>query len=278
MGEVRWAGRMVRRWGGLLLLGALAGVLGAYGSSLRHPPSYVALATVEVVSAVTGDARNLYDLDLARAQAQAYLPQIRRTGVLSDVIAATGMRRTPADLAAGIVVEQVPGTALINIRYYAGDGASAAYLANLVAETFIRRVTADRRAAQARARAALDARLAANEVALQTALTRQAVLQQQSPRPPAGQAELDRLTATLPDLERARTGLQRDLDELRRLHALDATPLRLVTRATAPPAPVAVRGVLSLGVAALGGLLAAALALAAWASVRGDRRRPTDDA
>lgn len=260
--DIRQGDRFLQRWAGLLVLGVLAGVLGAYLSGLRHAPSYVALATVQVVSAATGDDQDMYDLDLAETLAQAYLPQIRRTGVLSDVIAATGMHSTPEELAAVVRVERVPGTALINIRYYAGDGASAAYLANLVAETFIRRVTADRRAAQARARADLDARLAANETALRAALTRQAILQQQSTRPPAAQAELDQLTTTLLDLEQARAGLRRDLDTLRRLHALDAVPVRLVTRATAPPEPVAVRGALSLSAAALGGLLAAALALA----------------
>ena len=274
MGEIRQAGRFVRRWAGLLLLGALAGVLGAYGSSLRHAPSYVAVATVEVVSTVTGDARNVYDLALAESLAQAYLPQIRRTGVLSDVIATLGLRRTPEDLAAVVMVERVPGTPLINIRYHAADGASAAYLANAVAEAFIRRVTADRRAAQARARADLDERLAANDAALQAALTRRAVLQQQPTRTPAAQAELDQLTTTVPDLERTRATLRSDLDDLRRRQALDATPLRLVAPATAPPEPVAVRGVLGLSVAALGGLLAAALLLAAWNYTVGLRANP----
>jgi uncharacterized protein involved in exopolysaccharide biosynthesis len=262
MGDLRRVGRFVRRWGGLLLLGALAGVVGAYVSSLRHTPAYVALATVEVVSAVTGDDHSLYDLDLAQTQAQTYLPQLRGLAVLADVIADTGMNRTPADLAGALTVERVPGTALINIRYHAADGESAAYLANKVAEVFIRRITTERRAAQAAARAGLEERLAANDTALQAALTRQAVLRDQISRPPGEQQELEQLAATVLDLELARAGLRGDLDTLRGLQALDAVPVRLVTRATAPPEPVAVRGVVGLGVAALGGLLAAALLLA----------------
>jgi capsular polysaccharide biosynthesis protein len=266
--ELRRLGLLARRWGGWLLLGALAGVLGAYLAGFRHPPSYMARATVEAL-AVSDNGRIFDDQPLAAIQAQTYLATIRGTGVLSDVIATSGMRRTPEELAQQFTVQLVPGTALIDIQAYGGDGASAAYLANLIAEVFIRRVSAERTGTLATARASLEDRLAANEAALQTALVRQAILQQQARRTPAEQMELDQLSATVAEGVLTRAGLQRDLEATSQALALNAVPARLVERATAPAEPVAVRGLLSLTMAALGGLLMAAVVRATLAYAAG---------
>jgi len=263
MVDLRQWGGVARRWGGLLALGALAGALAFFVVSLRHPPVYRAEATVAVISAVTGNEADLYDVDLAAALVQTYRLTIQSHAVLSDVIATLRLPTTPAALGAQISVVPVPGTNLLTIQvYYENSGEMAARLANTVAEQFIRRATLDRAAPLTAARATLTDRQTANEAALQAALTRQATLRVAPTRSAAEQQELAGLDAAIAEYALTRTTLLRQLDDLGQIQALNAVPARLVDRA-APPEPIAVRGSGSLGVAALTGGVAAALVL--WA-------------
>ncbi len=268
--------RVVRRWGGLVGLGALAGALAFFALSFRHPTVYRAQATVAIVSAVTGNEANPVDLELAGAVIPTYRLTIKSQAVLSDVIGTLGLRTTPGALAQQVIVAPVPGTNLLTIdAYFENSGDQAARLANTVAEQFIRRATLDRAAANADQRATLSARQAANEAILQTALARQAALQTLPTRSPSEQQELDRLAAEIPGDLLTRAGLLRQLDDLAQIQALNAIPARLVDRAI-PPEPVAVRGVFSLGVAALAGALAAALVLWALTFAAGTLQEPEE--
>lgn len=268
--------RSVRRWGGLVGLGALAGALAFFALSFRHPTVYRAQATVAVVSAITGDETNPVDLELGSALIQTYQLTIKSQGVLSDVIGTLGLRTTPAALAQQITVAPVPGTNLLTIdAYFENSGELAARLANTVAEQFIRRATLDRATANQEQRATLTARQAANEATLQTALVRQAALRALPARSPAEQQELDGLDAAIPGDLLTRSGLLRQLDDLAQIQALNAIPARLVDRAI-PPEPVAVRGVFSLSVAALAGALAAAFVLWALTFAAGTLQEPEE--
>jgi capsular polysaccharide biosynthesis protein len=263
MVDLRQGGRLARRWGGWLALGALAGALAFFAASLRHPPVYRAEATVAVVSAVTGNEADLYDVDLASALIETDRLTIQSRAVLSDVIATLHLPTTPAALGQQITVVPVPGTNLLTIQvYYENSGDMAARLANTVAAQFIRRATLDRAAPLAAQQAALAARQAANEADLHTALTRQATLRAAPPRSPAAQRELEGLDATIAGYLLTRSTLRQQRDALGQIQAFNAVPARLVEQAV-PPEPIAVRGVGSLGVVALTGALAAALVL--WA-------------
>ena len=263
MVDLRQWGRLARRWGGLLALGALAGALAFLVLSVRHPTVYRAQATVAVISAVTGNEADLYDLDLASALIPTYRLTIQSPAVLSDVIATLRLPTTPAALGTQISVVPVPGANLLTIQaYYENSGDMAARLANTVAEQFIRRATLDRAAPLAAQRATLAARQAANEAGLQTALTRQATLRAMSAHTVAEQQELAGLDAAIAGYLLTRATLLRQLDDLGQIQALNAVPARLVDRAGTAE-PIAVRGTGSLSVAALTGALAAALVL--WA-------------
>jgi capsular polysaccharide biosynthesis protein len=263
MVDLRQWGRLARRWGGLLALGALAGALAFLALSVRHPTVYRAQATVAVISAVTGNEADLYDLDLASALVPTYRLTIQSPAVLSDVIATLRLPTTSAALGTQISVVPVPGTNLLTIQaYYENSGDMAARLANTVAEQFIRRATLDRAAPLAAQRATLAARQAANEADLQTVLTRQATLRAMPAHTVAEQQELAGLDAAIAGYLLTRATLLRQLDDLGQIQALNAVPARLVDRAGTAE-PIAVRGTGSLSVAALTGALAAALVL--WA-------------
>ena len=263
MVDLRQWGRLARRWGGLLALGALAGALAFLALSVRHPTVYRAQATVAVISAVTGNEADLYDLDLASALIPTYRLTIQSPAVLSDVIATLRLPTTPAALGTQISVVPVPGANLLTIQaYYENSGDMAARLANTVAEQFIRRATLAQAAPLAAQRATLAARQAANEAGLQTALTRQATLRAMPAHTVAEQQELAGLDAAIAGYLLTRATLLRQLDDLGQIQALNAVPARLVDRAGTAE-PIAVRGTGSLSVAALTGALAAALVL--WA-------------
>ena len=268
MDDVRRLGRAARRWGGLVGLGALAGVLAFVALSFRHPPSYHAQATIAVVSAVSGNETNPYDVELAGALVETYRRTITSHTVLSDVIATLHLRTTPAALAGQLTVAPVPGTTLLTIDTYQGTADAAARLVNTVAEQFVRRATLDRAAPLAAQRAVLAARQSANEAALQTALARQATLRAGPARPATEQQELDRLDAEVAASLLTRSTLLRQLDDLGQIAALNAVPARVVDRAV-PPEPTPVRGLFSVGMAALAGGLAAALVLWALAGAAG---------
>jgi capsular polysaccharide biosynthesis protein len=261
MVNVRQAGRLARRWGGWLVLGALAGALAFFVVSLRHPPVYRAEATVAVVSAVTGNEADLYDVDLAAALVPTYRLTIQSHAVLSDVIGTLRLPTTPAALESQISVVAVPGTNLLTIQvYYENSGDMAARVANTVAEQFIRRATLDRAAPFAAQRATLTARQTANEAALQAALTRQATLRAVPTRSAAEEQELAELDAAIAGYLLTRSTLRQQVDALGQIQAFNAVPARLVDQAV-PPEPIAVRGIGSLGIAALTGGVAAALIL-----------------
>jgi capsular polysaccharide biosynthesis protein len=272
MVNVRQAGRLARRWGGWLVLGALAGALAFFVVSLRHPPVYRAEATVAVVSAVTGNEADLYDVDLASALVPTYRLTIQSHAVLSDVIGTLRLPTTPAALESQISVVAVPGTNLLTIQvYYENSGDMAARVANTVAEQFIRRATLDRAAPFAAQRAALTARQTANEAALQAALTRQATLRAVPTRSAAEEQELAELDAAIAGYLLTRSTLRQQVDALGQIQAFNAGPARLVEQAV-PPEPIAVRGIGSLGIAALTGGVAAALILWALAFAPGPLR------
>jgi capsular polysaccharide biosynthesis protein len=261
--------RSARRWGGLLALGALAGVLAFLVLSVRHPTVYRAEATVLIVSGLTGNEAHPDDLGLASALLETDRLTIKSHAVLSDVIGTLHLPTTPALLATQIEVVPVPGTNLLTIAaYYENNADAAAQLANTVAEQFIRRATLDRAAPLAAQRAVLTAQQAANEATLQTVLTRQATLRATTPRSTAAQQELDRLDADIAGYLLTRTDLLGRLSTLARIQALNSVPARLVERAVPPP-PIATSGAFSLGVAALTGALAAALVLWALAFAAG---------
>jgi capsular polysaccharide biosynthesis protein len=268
MDDLRRLGRAARRWGGLLGLGALAGALAFVALSFRHPPSYHAQATIAVVSAVSGNEANPYDVELAGALVDTYRLTVTSHAVLSDVIATLHLGTTPAALAGQFTVAPVPGTTLLTIDTYQADAAAAARLVNTVAEQFVHRATLDRAAPIAAQRAALAARQAANEGILHTALTRQATLRAIPVRAFAEQQALERLDAEIAASLLTRSTLLRQLDDLGQIQALNAVPARVVARAV-PPEPTPVRGLFSLGVAALAGGLAAALVLWALAVAAG---------
>ena len=228
---MRALGRLVRRWSGWLGLGALAGVLAFAALSLRHPAVYRATATVAVVSAMTGDETERCRPGTGRG-AGGHLPaddQKPGGAVGRDRGAASADRARRAGRADHVA--PVPGTNLLTIEaYMEQDGAAAARLANTVAEQFIRRATLERAAPLAAQQAALADQQAANEAALQTALTRQATLRANPARRPAEQQELDRLDADIAAMP-TRTGLLRQLDALAQIQALNAVPARLVERA-----------------------------------------------
>jgi capsular polysaccharide biosynthesis protein len=251
----------------------LAGVLAFFVLSFRHPAVYRAEATVLIVSGLTGNETHPDDLGLASALLETDRLTITSHAVLSDVIGTLHLPTTPALLATQIEVVPVPGTNLLTIAaYYENNADTAAQLANTVAEQFIRRATLDRATPLAAQRAALTAQQTANEAALQTALTRQATLRATTSRSAATQQELDRLDADIAGYLLTRADLLGQLSTLAEIQALNSVPARLVDRAV-PPAPIAVRGAFSLGVAALVGALAAALVLGALALAAGTLTR-----
>src|SRR5205814_8221486 len=126
MQDLRGMARVARRWGLYLALGALAGGAGFWLVSLRHPPSYVAQATVQIVSATSGDELNTADQLVAAALVPTYQQDIMGSTVLSDVIGTLHLTIRPDDLKQKVVVRRVPDTDLLNILGYGDDGASAA--------------------------------------------------------------------------------------------------------------------------------------------------------
>src|SRR5215218_5047657 len=132
-------GRALRQWGVLVLLGALVGGLAAYASSFRHPTVYVAEATVQVISGVTGNESAPVAVTFAANLQQTYARTIRSSPVLSEVRSLLHLRGTLRDVDGQLVILALPGSNLLTITAYGDTATQAADLANTTATVFIRR-------------------------------------------------------------------------------------------------------------------------------------------
>jgi non-specific protein-tyrosine kinase len=258
--ELRYILNLIRRWGWLLVLGALLGAGAGFGVSLLLAPVYEAQATILLNQASSPAGPQYTDLLAGDRLGKTYVDLILRRDVLQLAIAELQLPLTPDELAAQADAEQIRDTQLLAVRVRNSDPARAADLANRLCTVFIARIGATTQDAFTARRTALEAELAANEQQYQTANEQLLAL---TAKPAATltiaeQAEVSRLTGLVAQYSTTRDTLLRTLDSVRQGAAGAASSLVLVDPAIPPSAPIFPRIPLNLALGLVAGLALAA--------------------
>lgn len=107
----------LRRNLGLLVAGAVLGLVGALAVALVSSPTYAARSQLMLGAATAAnvsDTEQAYDL--ARAQISSYAELASSPLVLTPVIESLGMDATPAELADRVSVDYEPGSVIMDLR------------------------------------------------------------------------------------------------------------------------------------------------------------------
>ena len=141
--ELRDYIRIVRKGWAFIALLALTGVAAGAVSTLLMTPKYTS-STQLFVSVQSSDSSSANELVQGGAAAQqkvrSYVDVVTSTTVLAPVIQELGLPVTSAELAEQITAETPANTVLIDITVEDDEAASAASIANAVAESFARTV------------------------------------------------------------------------------------------------------------------------------------------
>jgi capsular polysaccharide biosynthesis protein len=130
-----WPRAVLRRWGLVVLVGAILGGLAAFAVSLVVPPVYKATAQIFVAPAAE-PAVALQEVVLGQNLAKSY---VQLAG--ADVVLEPAMKRVGwSDLKSfreRTTIAQVRDTFVITISFELNDATRAAAAANAIAETFV---------------------------------------------------------------------------------------------------------------------------------------------
>jgi len=139
--ELRDYIRIVRKGWAFIVLLALTGVAAGAASTLLMAPSYTS-STQLFVSVQSSDSSSANELVQGGAAAQqkvrSYVDVVTSTTVLAPVIQELGLPVTSAELAQRITAESPSNTVLIDITVEDDSAASAAGIADAVADSFTR--------------------------------------------------------------------------------------------------------------------------------------------
>jgi non-specific protein-tyrosine kinase len=135
--ELRWYLSVLRRWWWLILVCTLVAATSAYALSSWTQPVYSATTTLLVDKAQTGDTSEYSDILASERLANTYSQMLTGRPVLEEVITRLELGQSPDALAKEITVRPVPDTQLIEVSVESTDPATAALVADSIAEEFM---------------------------------------------------------------------------------------------------------------------------------------------
>lgn len=260
MGETHdHAAAIKRSWLTIVASGLLAAAV-AVGVSLALPKSYESEARVLIAEADSGVSIFGSGLTALAPQkenpVQTQAELLRSPSQLQAVIERLGLKETPTSLARRITIAPVDQTSVISIKARAADGATAARIANAVADEYLTRA---RELKKASIKSAADAVAASIAQARGDLEALDAATQKTGMSPSQAterQIASDRLTALSDKFEQLQVNMQ-----------VEQASGTVMDRATAASAPVGPGPLLS----GLFGLAAGLLASVAFVVYRGAR-------
>jgi capsular exopolysaccharide synthesis family protein len=127
----------IRRWFWIILIGVVIGVASTNMALARHIPLYQSTSTVQVGRTVSDSNPALSNLSISDQLVPVYRELAKRDRVLDAVSSSLGLPYNADDLRARLLVQQVPGTQLIDIKVVDADPQLAAAIANEIARQLV---------------------------------------------------------------------------------------------------------------------------------------------
>jgi capsular exopolysaccharide synthesis family protein len=245
----------LRRWAWLLVLGGVLAAAASYAVSVRSPKVYAAQTKVLVLpSDVNGQNADPSQVQGLTGLARTYVEVVRTQPVLEAAIRTGNLNLTSDEASSLISVTQIPNTQLLQIAAKSSDPVSAANLANLVADAFIRQVQQDQSRRYTDAEQSLSTELDQIDKQLSESTVQLSQLQAQ---PAGGQRDTDMAQVQLQvnQLQLSAQDVVRNYSDLRLASARSRNLFTIVEPATPPPAAQEPRVSMNVLMAVVVGLL-----------------------
>lgn len=255
--ELRQLFRYARRWWWLLLILPLAAGGAAYAVSSRQQPLYSATATVMVNLPQSSTADSLAALQTGKGLATTYQQLVATSPVLQPVVVQLGLPYDADTLKEHVSASTVRDTQLLRISVSETDPATAATIANAVANQFA--VFASQQAVQSSSssRDALQKLINQTQSEIETTQKKISQLESANKNDQTSQAELEDQRAHLSQLQTSYANLLVQAQQMDLSTAAAQAQVSVSVPAGVPKAPYAPRTTFyTLLGAFLGGLIA----------------------
>ncbi|HEX5165600.1 MAG TPA: polysaccharide biosynthesis tyrosine autokinase [Thermomicrobiales bacterium] len=127
----------IRRWYWIIIIGVIVGVVSTNMALSRQIPVFRSTATVQVGRTIQDSKPELVNLSITDQLVPVYQELARRDRVLNAVSSSLGLPYDADDLRARLMVQQVSGTQLIDIKVVDADPELAAAIANEIARQLV---------------------------------------------------------------------------------------------------------------------------------------------